>query len=257
MTIGVISTAANCGSSTAAICMAHALSLAQNEGIMLTATSRGEAAADYLGFDRESRNFGQVIKLLESGVVGAEELIDYTVDIAENLHYINVCGETSSEEVKLATILRLLKIFPAEYKIIDIKQGFDQEFARSILDVCDVIVCVCTMHNGDYDILKKWIDTELWPKDKQHMLLINFYDPEISSVKAIARFAGYSERNTCKIHYSPYITKMCNKGELDTLVPAIERGDPRVLELSNDFREIVQFITSINMRIAKWGGKTV
>lgn len=54
--------------------------------------------------------------------------------------------------------------------------------------------------------------------------------------------------------YSPLITKYCNSGQLDTIVPYIIQRDPRVIEFNADLKECTQFLLSLQEAKIKWEG---
>ena len=130
----------------------------------------------------------------------------------------------------------------------------EDDTSQAVLQESDAVVIVSEPSKSCLDRIRIMQESEYWPKDKKCMLLIAKYDKDIDSVDNLAKMAQFTKRTTCKIHYNPLITKYCNSGQLDTVIPYIIQHDPRVIEFNMDMKECIQFFLSIQNAKIKWEG---
>ena len=142
----------------------------------------------------------------------------------------------------------------ADYIFCDLAYGIEDDTSQAVLQESDAVVIVSEPSKSCLDRIRIMQESEYWPKDKKCMLLIAKYDKDIDSVDNLAKMAQFTKRTTCKIHYNPLITKYCNSGQLDTVIPYIIQHDPRVIEFNMDMKECIQFFLSIQNAKIKWEG---
>ena len=231
MKIAVVSPADRCGATVATLMMGYTMAYTQGRTVRLCYTGENRAIKRYVGRDSTDRDvtrtISQVSKLLEAHAIPPEDLGDYCLKMGTNIDLMDSWDSSLTEE---------------------------EVTSQAVLQESDAVVIVSEPSKSCLDRIRIMQESEYWPKDKKCMLLIAKYDKDIDSVDNLAKMAQFTKRTTCKIHYSPLITKYCNSGQLDTVIPYIIQHDPRVIEFNMDMKECIQFFLSIQNAKIKWEG---
>ena len=258
MKIAIVSPAGRCGATVSTLLMAYAVAYTQGRTARLCYTGVNRALKRYVGKDAHERDatrtISQVSKLLEAHAIAPEELGDYCTKLGANIDLMDSWDESLTEEEVTSLLVFAFTKNTADYIFCDLAHGIDDPISQEVLKECDVIIVVSEPSWASLTDVQEMQDSAFWPKDKPRMLLIAKYSEEIDAVKRLADNAKFKLRTTCKIHYNPLITKYCNSGQLDTVVPYILQKDPRVIELNNDLKECTQFILSLEGAKIKWEG---
>ena len=235
MKIAVVSPADRCGATVATLMMGYTMAYTQGRTVRLCYTGENRAIKRYVGRDSTDRDvtrtISQVSKLLEAHAIPPEDLGDYCLKMGTNIDLMDSWDSSLTEEEVTSLLVFTFSRNVADYIFCDLAYGIEDDTSQAVLQ-----------------------ESEYWPKDKKCMLLIAKYDKDIDSVDNLAKMAQFTKRTTCKIHYNPLITKYCNSGQLDTVIPYIIQHDPRVIEFNMDMKECIQFFLSIQNAKIKWEG---
>jgi len=259
MKVAVVSPASRCGATTATLLMSYAIANTQGRTVRLCYTGENVALKRYVGRDTDTHDatmtISQVSKLLEAKAIAPESLSDYCTKIGTNIDIMDSWDESLTEEEITSLLTFTFSRNTTDYIFCDMAQEIDDPVAKCMLDACDAVVVVTEPSRASLSEVRVMQESENWPSDKPCMLLIAKYNEAIDSVSNLAKQAQFKMRATCKIHYNPLITKFCNAGQLDTMLPYIIRKDPRVVELNNDLKECTQFFLSLSGGAKmKWEG---
>ena len=174
--------------------------------------------------------------------------------VATNIDLMDSWDSSLTEEEVTSLLVFTFSRNVADYIFCDLAYGIEDDTSQAVLQESDAVVIVSEPSKSCLDRIRIMQESEYWPKDKKCMLLIAKYDKDIDSVDNLAKMAQFTKRTTCKIHYNPLITKYCNSGQLDTVIPYIIQHDPRVIEFNMDMKECIQFFLSIQNAKIKWEG---
>lgn len=258
MKIAVVSPAGRCGATVATLLMGYTLAYTQGKTVRLCYTGENRAIKRYVGRDSEERDatrtISQVSKLLEAHAIPPEDLGDYCLKMGTNIDLMDSWDSALTEEEVTRLLVFAFSRSTTDYIFCDLAYDISDHTSQAVLQECDMVVIISEPSRASLDMVRITQESSYWPKNKPCMLLVAKWNEEISPIKTLATEAQFKLRHTCKIHYNPLITKYCNSGQLDTVVPYIIQKDPRVVELNNDMKECVQFILGENRAKMKWEG---
>lgn len=258
MKIAVVSPADRCGATVATLMMGYTMAYTQGRTVRLCYTGENSAIKRYVGRDSTDRDvtrtISQVSKLLEAHAIPPEDLGDYCLKMGTNIDLMDSWDSSLTEEEVTSLLVFTFSRNVADYIFCDLAYGIEDDTSQAVLQESDAVVIVSEPSKSCLDRIRIMQESEYWPKDKKCMLLIAKYDKDIDSVDNLAKMAQFTKRTTCKIHYNPLITKYCNSGQLDTVIPYIIQHDPRVIEFNMDMKECIQFFLSIQNAKIKWEG---
>lgn len=237
--------------------MAMGMAYKQSKNVRVCFSGENPAIKRYIGKDETSqdktRSISQVSKLLQAHAIAPEELSNYCIKVGPNLELMDSWSEvlTTDEMDEILTFVYARSV--ADFTICDLGYSWDDPVTQSILKASDVIVFLA---NASWSSLTRVKDALEHQKklfgDATKLLLVNRYNDAIWPVKECARQAGFSMRDTCKLHYNPYIEKGCNGQDLQSVILHAFEYDPRVVQLRQDIKEITQFLLSLNAEKTHW-----
>ena len=258
MKIAVVSPAGRCGATVATLLMGYALAYTQGRTVRLCYTGDNRAIKRYVGRDTAERDatrtISQVSKLLEAHAIPPEELGDYCLKMGTNIDLMDSWDSALTEEEVTSLLVFTFSRNVADYIFCDLAYDIEDDTSQAVLQACDAVVVVSEPSKASLMAIREMQESEYWPKEKPCMLLVSKYDKDIDSLDNLARLAQFKKRTTCKLHYNPLITKYCNSGQLDTVVPYVLSKDPRVIELNVDLKECTEFFLSLQGAKIKWEG---
>lgn len=236
---------------------AMALAYKQSKTVRVCYTGENAAIKRYLGKDElvqdKTRSISQVSKLLQAHAISPEELSNYCIKVGPNLELMDSWSEVLTPDEMDEILSFVYERSATDYTICDLGYGWDDPLTQTVLGLSDVIIVVGNASWSSLARIKEDIEEqEKLFRDKRLMLLVNKYNPAIAPMKWCAAQAGFSLRNTCKIHYNPYIEKGCNIQDLQSVYLSAFEKDPRVVELCQDLKEVTQFLLSINSEKMRW-----
>lgn len=258
MKIAVVSPVGRCGSTVATLLMAYTMAYTQGRTVRLCYTGENHAIKRYVGKDTAERDatrtISQVSKLLEAHAIAPDDLGDYCLKMGINIDIMDSWDSALTEEEVTSLLVFTFSRNVADYIFCDLAYSIEDDTSQAVLKACDVVVVVSEPSRASLKAIRDMQESEYWPKGKPCMLLVSKYGEEIDSLDNLAKQAQFKKRATCKIHYSPLITKYCNSGQLDTIIPYIIQRDPRVIEFNADLKECTQFLLSLQEAKIKWEG---
>lgn len=258
MKIAVVSPAGRCGATVATLLMGYALAYTQGRTVRLCYTGANMAIKRYVGRATTevdaTRSISQVSKLLEAHAISAEDLGDYCIKLGTNIDLMDSWNESLTEDEVTELLVFTFSKNVTDYIFCDLAYDVDDVTSQAVLKVCDAVVVVSEPSKASLEAVQAVQESKNWPKGKPCMLLVSKYDHDIDHLDKMAAMAKFKKRATCKIHYNPLITRCCNLGQLDTVIPYVIRKDPRVVELNIDLKECVQFFLSLQEAKIKWEG---
>lgn len=255
MKIAVISTVDRCGSTVATLLMGYAIASTQGRTVRLCYTGMNNAIKRYVGKEVErdaTCTISQVSKLLEANAIEPDSLSDYCIKLGTNIDLMDSYDPSLKEDEVASLLTFTFSRNTADYILCDIYGDLEDSITQNVLKVCDAVIIVTEPSYASLAKVRVLQESEVWPKDTACMLLVAKYAPGIAPLKELAKQAQYKLRGCCKIHYNPLITKLCNTGQLDTILYYILNKDVRVLELNNDIRECLSYLMSIDNSKLKW-----
>lgn len=243
----VMSPLHNLGATTSAMILAQSMTYVNNT-VMLLSTSLRTPLHTYTGLqniDDPTRAITQVVKLIQNGAISGQDILNYSHIVSKNLYYLNTSSRLLSDAERLQIIEHVINKVTTDIVVIDNSDDIDTKFSKLLIETCDVILLVLTTSDKSFKYYKGWINTPTLQEvsDKICVLTASFNEV-VAAPRTIAKTLGISVAKFYKIHYNPWIPKMCFKGELQTILPLARHADPRVSNLKNDMEEIQEGITA-------------
>lgn len=211
----------------------------------------------YLGREEmeqdKTRSISQVSKLLQARAITPDELTNYAMKIGPNLELMDSWSENLTTDEMNEILTFVYSRSSSDVTVCDMGSNISGVTERSLIEQSDVVIFVATPSAPVLENLR-----EMREKDKRlfsgcrQALLVNMYDAGIAPLKWCAQTAGFSLRDTCKLHWNPYITKGCNIQDLQSVILTAYEKDPRVVELYMDMKEVTLFLMSINSEKSRW-----
>jgi hypothetical protein len=255
--IAVISPVTRSGASVVTAILAQSAALTQQLRSVITYTSPHRVLPDYMNavpqIEDRTRSASQIVKLLQSDAITADELDEYAIMLDENCYMLDVVSSTITDEEALMVQKFVYTNIKADVVLCDISEALDDETALELISVSDAICYVLNPDTVSIEAFKEWKNSDVWPKDIPYFVVINRYADDIIGVRQFAKKCGISAKNTCKLHYNPYIVKSCNESFLKDIVPyAYLEKDSRVLQLRSDIKELMSWCTYNSGYKLKW-----
>lgn len=255
--LAVISPINRSGASVVTTILAQAAALTQDLKTVITYTSKERTLPVYLDVERQvedkTRSISQVVKLLQADAISAEELDEYAIKLDTNCYMMDTVSEAITREDALMVQKYVFTNVKADIVLCDVSEALDDPTAQELISVSDAVCFVLNPDEPSIEYFKVWRDSEMWPKDKNYFIVINRYDDEIMGVRQYAKKCGVGAKDTCKLHYNPFIVKSCNESFLKDIVPyAYINKDYRLLELRSDIKELMSWCTSAGGFKLKW-----
>ena len=255
MKVAIVSPTHDAGLSSFTLLLGYTIACTQSDSVCLTYTAENHDIKNYIGFDEEpdiTRSIEQACELLKADAIGASNIPEFFRRLNKNISLLDSADGTVSLEESTQLLAYVMKYIEQDVVLCDISTDLTDSATVDIVSTCDVVLIVSPPSNKWLDEVREWKESIPVLQSKPCGLIINRYDPQVAPVSILAKRAGFTVRNTCKLHYNPYIIEGCNKRNLSTIVPFIVNRDPRVVELNMDLREVMQFIYSYAGRKIKW-----
>lgn len=256
MKIAVVSPFHRTGISTVTALLGYCLVWTQQASTVISYSGYSDMAR-YLGtseLEDKTRSISQLSKLLTAGAIAPENITEYCVPLIKDLYMLDTTSPIVTADEKSKILSFVFDRVPTDFVICEVNSELYEDTTKSLLDDSDIIIMVFHPYRTQFDEVKRYMNSEYWPKDKPILFLCNQYDDVVKPLRDISRDMGIKHFNLCKLHYNPWIMKMAEAGKLDEIVPYMIQKDPRVIELNNDMREWMSFIQSYSGRRVRWEG---
>lgn len=255
--IAVISPMTRSGASVVTTVLAQAAALTQDLKTVITYTSPSRTLPIYLDVERQvedkTRSISQVVKLLQADAISVDELDEYALKLDTNCYMMDTVSESITQEEALTVQKYVFTNVKADIVLCDISESLDEPTAQELISVANAVCFVLNPDETSIEAFRIWFESEYWPKDKDYFIVINRYDDAIMGVRQYAKKCQVSVRNTCKLHYNPFIVKACNESFLKDIVPyACQNKDYRVIQLRSDIKELMSWCATISGNRLKW-----
>lgn len=260
MIVALISPRFRQGLTTSSLLIAQALAAGTKLNVVLSYTGDDyKSLAEYTGLDTSNdrtRSSSQLIKLIETGSLRANELIDYAVKVSSNMHILNTSSETTSIEDSEG----LLRYFIQDssdsgmLKIIEINTELDEQITQDVLTVADLVVVVADQTQKTAELYRKWKDSkEIAPDKHKTCLVVSRFDEMIMSSRDVARMYGIPYKRVSRISYNPQLPKFANEQRITDVIQYILNKNHHVYRLNADLMDCSKLIgNNLGFRI-DWG----
>lgn len=256
MRLAVLSPLNRSGCSVITTMLAQAAALTQDMPTMVTYTSKSRTLPLYLNLgsylEDRTRSISQVVKLLQARAISSDELGEFAIRVAANFYLMDTVSETITDEEALMVQKYVYTNVPHDLVLCDISEAIDDTNAQELIEVSDAICIVLNPDDVSVEMFRMWRESEYWPKNKPHLIVINRYDDAIIGIRPYAKQCGVETKHICKLHYNPMVVKSCNENFLAEIVPYAYEKDMRVIDLRNDLKEMMSWITSMSGRKLVW-----
>lgn len=236
-------------------------------GMTLTWTQQYTCMMSYLGpsdvprylglgsLDDKTRSISQLNKLLQAGAIAPDQITEYSVPVFRDLWLMDTTSTLVTEEEKAKIISFVFDQVPVDVALCEVcDDDLSKETTVEILRNSDVIIIIFQPSTNQFDAVKKFLMAQPWAEFKDILYICNRYDDVIMPLRDISKNMGVAHTDMCKLHYNPWIPKMCEAGQLDDIVKFTVMKDPRVINLNNDLKEITSyFATGLRAKL-KWEG---
>ena len=256
MKIAILSPLHRTGLSTVAPLFTYCLTWTQQVTTVLSYTGHSDLTR-YLGtseLDDKTRSISQLSKLLSAGAISPENITEYCVPLIKDSHLLDTTSSIITPDEKAKLISFVFDRVPTDFVVCEVDTELDDPRTQEILDIADVVVIVFEPYRNSFDAVKRYIEYPMWPKNKKVMYLCNKYDDQVIPLRDITRDFGEKHVNMCKLHYNPWIMKLCESGKLYELLPYVIQKDPRVIDLNNDMKEWMSFLQGLRTAKVRWEG---
>ncbi len=259
MRIAVLPMSPRVGVTSSALLIGMALAYKQSKLVRLCFTGDNPQIKRYMGRDEDerdvTRSISQVSKLLQARAISAEELSNYCVKLGPNFELMDSYAESLTRDEMEEILSFVFQRSTSDITMCDLTDGYSNPITSAVLKECDTVIYVCTPHRDVLEEVQKFRESEFYktlnPQAHQ-MLLVNNYSAVIMPLKKCAFYAGMALRDTCKIHYNPYISKGAENRDLQSVAVSAFDKDWRVIELYRDLLECTQFILSATGEKIRW-----
>ena len=204
--------------------------------------------------DDKTRSISQLSKLLAERAIGPEQILEYCVPLAKDLHLLDTTSTILTDNEKEHILSFVFDQVPTDFVVCECTGNLEDAITQSVLSVADIIIMVFEPYGTQFDGVSEYLNDKNWPKDKHTMLLCNKYDNIVMPLRTISSRFGIKHVNMCKLHYNPWVMRMGESGNLADILDPILTKDPRVVELNNDMREWMDFFMSLKNTRVRWGG---
>ena len=251
----VISPLHNLGSSTVSAMLNQALTF-YNKTSMLTFMQSDNTIPHYLGIEEindPTRSIMQVVKLLDTGALREQDILDYAHQYAQNSYLLNVADPSLTANDRLQLVTHVFEHAPTDVVIVDDSADITEQSVKDLIELTDMTFVVINMSDTAAYHMKVWM-TETQLKDNPNIFVcVNCYNEVVSDMRNFARSIGMPANRVAKVHYNPWITKSAHLGQLQTVLPFAHDYDYRVAELDADFRDINRCLDSVILSKLKKG----
>lgn len=256
MRLAILSPLNRSGCSVVTTMLAQGAALTQDWKTVVTYTSKARTLPIYLNLieytEDRTRSISQVVKLLQAKAISSDELDEFAIKVAPNFYLMDTVSETITNEEALMVQKYVYTNITADLVLCDISESIEDQSAQELMEVSDAVCFIVNPDNVSIEALQAWKDSEYWPKDKPVFIVINRFDENIIGVRPYSKRIGFAPKNTCTLHYNPFITKSCNEYFLSEIVPYTYDKDPRILNIRNDIKQLMSWLCALTERKQKW-----
>lgn len=240
----VMSPLHNLGATVASSLVAQGLTY-YNKTSTLLFTKTNSELPKYLGIDDiddPTRSIMQVVKLIDSGAIKNEDIVDYGHQYSKNSWVLNVADPALVDKDKEQVILHAFEKITTDVVICDNSDDINTPLSKRLLEVADMLFIVIDMSDKCLEHLKAWLEIPIIKNSPNVYILVTRYNEVVMSLRNFARKIDYPANRVCKIHYNPWLQKCSMSGQLHTVLPLARELDPRVANLNNDIQELAECI---------------
>lgn len=212
----------------------------------------------YNGLDQKedvTRSISQLAKLLQAHAIGPEDIMEYCVSTIKDNWILDTTSSIVTDRSKSEILTFVFDQMPVDFVYCDVNGELDDPTTQRLLETADVIMIVFEPYRNQLDEVKIYRESKYWPKDKRILYMCNKYDDVVMPLRGVSRDLGIKHTDLCKLHYNPWIMRMCDEGKVLDIVKAVVQRDPRVIELNSDLLECLGFFMNITNNKVKWEGK--
>lgn len=258
MKIAVISPFHRTGITTIATLMGYCLTWTQQVSTVMSYAGKSDMPR-YLGtesLDDKTRSISQLSKLLNAGAIAPENITEYCVPMIKDLFLLDTTSNIVSADEKSKLLSFVFDRVPTDFIVCEVNSELYEDNTIELIENADIIVMVFEPYRTQFDAVKRYLQSEYWPKNKNNsiMFLCNRYSDITIPLRDVSKDLGVKHVNMCKLHNNPWIMKLADAGKLDELVPYVIQKDPRVIELNNDMREWMSYIQNTRSVHVRWEG---
>lgn len=256
MKIAVVSPLKRTGITTITALMGYCLTWTQQVSTVISYAGQSDMAR-YIGsteLEDKTRSISQLSKLLSARAIAPENITEYCVPLIKDLFMLDTTSSIVDKNEKAKLLSFVFDQVPTDFTICEVNTELYEDNTIELLNNADVIVMVFEPYRNQFDAVKRYLQSEYWPKGKSVMFLCNKYSDIVIPLRDVTKDLGEKHVNMCKLHYNPWIMKMAEAGKLDEIVPYIIQKDPRVIDLNNDMREWMSYIQSTRNVKVRWEG---
>ena len=251
----ILSPLHNMGSTIATLIMAQ-IATYTNKTTCVTYTDPTSNLPQYIGVRNikdPTRSIMQIVRLIDNGALADDDILDYAFQYAENAYLIGTSDLSLSRSDREQILQHIFDRAPTTLSLCDCSHDLEDELTQKLIEKTDAIFICVSMSMKSTERIKQWLDHPLLKNRREVYVLVNRYNEVINAVRNYSKVIQYPTTKICKLHYNPWIEKMCNRYELHTVVPKIRNLDPRVASLNNDLVEIMRAIDTGIMRTTTGG----
>lgn len=251
----VMSPLHNLGATVSASLLSQAITFSSRTCTLLF-TQADSLLPSYFGIQEvndPTRSIMQVVKLIDSGAIKDQDILDYAFPLTKNLHLVNVVEKSLTQRDRIQVISHIYNRSATDCVVIDNSDDLSTSFSKSLIQDSDQIFIVVQPTVKSLARMKLWLQDPLLENYPELFIIVNEYNERIFSMRELAKYMGLPANRVCKIHYNPYIGMCCFKGALQTVLPLSKELDPRVVNLKNDIEELQQCVGSSMLVRSKKG----
>lgn len=236
-------------------------------GLAITWTQKLRCAITYFGDsdvpryngivagDDMTRSISQLAKLLQEHAIPPEAITEYCLSTIKDNWILDTTSSIVTVKQKADIVSFVFDQVPTDFVVCDLDGDLGDPAFKGILESAEVVIVVFEPYRTQLDEIKRYRESKDWPKDKRILYMCNKYDPVIMALRNVSADLGIKHTDLAKLHYNPWITKMCDQGKILDLLKAIVAKDPRVIELNTDLLELICFFMNQTDNKVKWEGK--
>ena len=255
MKVAVVTPKAETGMSTITALIGMTLTWTQQFTCLLSYLGQSDMPR-YLGtgsLDDKTRSISQLNKLLQAGAIGADQITEYSVPIFRDLWLLDTTSNLVTDEEKANIISFVFDQIPVDVCLCEVcESDLSSETTKQLIKTADLVIVLFKPSRNQLDAVKLFMAEQPWVEFKDVLYICNEYSDIVMPLRDMAKHIGVAYTNMCKLHYNPWIAKMCEAGNLDDIVKFTIQKDPRVIDLNNDLREITSYFTSSLRAKLKW-----
>lgn len=240
----VLSPMSNMGTTCVATFIAQALTYS-NKTSMLVFTEKDSLLPHYVGIEDvndPTRSVMQIVRLIDSGSINDNDIIDYAHSMSKNAHLLNLSDKSLKDSDRVQVVNHVYNRVSTNVTLCDCSEDLGTKFSKTLIEFSDQIFIVIDPSIKSAQKLKLWLQHPSLLGNPNVYVVINRYNEVIDSARNLAKYLGMPANRVCKVHYNPWVAKCSRSGSLTDIIPLAHEMDPRVVNLRNDMDELTQCI---------------